>query len=51
MSLDVLKEASGLASNIPYISSIAGLLLYLIQVHDVRILSLIIKTAFYRSRE
>ena len=51
MSLALLKETSVLGSKVPCISPIAGLLLYLIQVYDVRILSLIIKSTFYRSRK
>ena len=40
MSLALLKEATSLASKVPCISWIAGLLLYLIQVYDVRVFSL-----------
>ena len=38
-SLAIIKETSGLVSKVPCISPIAGLLLYLIQVYDVRVLS------------
>ena len=41
MSLGLLKEASSLASKVPCISPIAGLLLYAIQVHDVGVPSLV----------
>jgi hypothetical protein len=45
MSLAMLKEAGSLASKIPCISVIAGMLLYYIQVHDVRrVLSLFRET-------
>lgn len=44
MLLALLKETSVLVSKVPCISPIAGLLLYLIQVYDVRVLSLIIKS-------
>jgi hypothetical protein len=44
MSLALLKEASSLASKLPCISVIAGMLLYYIQMHDVRVLSLFRET-------
>jgi hypothetical protein len=44
MSLAVLKEASSLVSKVPCISAIAGMLLYYIQVYDVRVLSLFRET-------
>ena len=44
MSLALLKESSVLASMVHCISPIAGLQLYLIQVYDVRVLSLFRET-------
>jgi hypothetical protein len=40
MSLAILKEASSLASKVPCIAPIAGMLLFAIQVHEVRFPSL-----------
>ena len=51
MSLGFLKEASSLASKLPCISPIAGMLLYAIQVQDVGCLLTISRAFFVIDRQ